>query len=321
MFYNKEVKEQFIKQYTENEGSIKVVESLFKQLGKIEVQYGKDIVDFASDIKDVYLLLPSRTNASIEWKHSIIKNYCDWAIKNGHSKTNINPTIFIDRKDLLSYVSVTAQKFQYITSRDELYEVLDVLVNPRDKAIPALIFEGVRGRSNIEDSFEEILNLKKDNCDFNTNVVECIRNDGRRRYVEVDPRTMKYIEETFESVEYEQNNGNHLKGTTIPLVKSDYLLRAIKSQNTSEEPSRTMINNIFRIVKKHTDLPFINAEKMFQSGMLVTCAEMEEKLSRELTMTDYEWVVDTKFGQNVTIAYSLKQRYMKFKKLTEVSKK
>jgi integrase len=321
MFYNKEIKEQFIKQYTENEGSIKVITSLFNQIGKIEERYEKDLVNFASDIRDVYLMLISRTNASIESKHSIIKSYCDWAIKNGYSKTNINPTIFIDRKDLLGFVSVTAQKFQYIMSRDDLYEILDNIYNARDKAVVALLFEGIRGRANKEDSFEEILNLKRTNFDLDNNVVECIRNDGQTRPVKVDPRTMKYVIDAFDATEYYQGNGEHTRGARTPLLESDYLLRSIKTENAPDKPLRSMVTNIFRVIKLYTDMPFINAEKVFQSGMLVTCAEMEEEKKTELTMEDYTWIVEQKFGQQPTIAFSLKQKYMKFKKLTETSKK
>jgi hypothetical protein len=316
VLYNEERKRQFIKQYTENDGSLKVLRSRFNQIGKYEAEFEKDLCDFTTELRELFVLIPSRTTKSIEWLYNVIKTYCDWCIRNGYSKTNINPTIFIDKSDLEGFVSKIAQKYQWIMSRDELYEICDMLYNPRDKATLAMIFEGIRGRANKKDSFEELLNLQNKHVHEKECIIEAHRNDGTVRFINVDPRTMQYVLEAIEATEYYEGNGQHPRGKVTPLVESDYVLRGIKSlKYDTVEPNRTIITNIFRIIKKHADMPFINAIKTFQSGMLVTCVKMEEEKGRPLETADYVNIVTMKFGQLDSVAYSLKQMHMKFKEL------
>ena len=317
MLYNKDRKELFFSQYTENEASIKVIRSRFNQIGKYEHQFNKDLCDFTTELNDLFSLIPSRTTKSIIWLYSVIKNYCNWCITNGFSKTNINPTFMISNKNLENYVSKIAQKFQWIMNRDELYEICELLYNPRDKATLSLIFEGIKGRTNINDSFEELLNLKKEHIHEQECIIEAHRNDGFVRPVSVHPQTMEHVIESINATEYYESNGEHPRGKVTPLVESDYILKAIKTKRTTEKPSRTLINNIFRVVKKHTDMPFLNPLKTFQSGMLVACAEMEEEKGSPLETDDYVLIVTKKFGQLDSISYSLKQIYMNFKELTK----
>lgn len=317
VIYNKEIKEQFINEITENEGSTKVLTSLFNQIGKYEHEYKKDLYDFTSELRELYMSMPTRTFKSMTWKHSIIKNYCGWAIEKGYSKTNINPAVFISNKELENYVSNVAQKYQWIMSRDDLYEIAEMLYNPRDKATLALVFESFKGRANINDSFEELLNLKKEHVHEDELTIEKHRNNGRIKAVTVDSRTMKYVVEAIEETKYYDGNGQHPKGKFTPLIESDYVIRGIASKRNMNNaaPNRTLITNIFKIIKKYCDMPFLNAIKTFQSGMLVTCAEMEEEKGKPLETEDYVNIATKKFGQLISISYSLKQQYMRFKQL------
>lgn len=317
MLYNKERKELFLNQYTENEASVKVIRSRFNQIGKYERHFDKDLCDFTTELDDLFSLIPSRTTKSIMWLYSIIKNYCNWCIANGFSKTNINPTFMISNKDLESYVNKIAQKFQWIINREELYEMCELLYNPRDKATLALVFEGVKGRANLDDSFEELLNLKNEHIHEKECEIEVYRNDGFIRMVSVHPKTMEYVIEAINATDYYEGNGEHPKNKVTPLTESNYFLRPIKTKRSAFKPNRTIINNIFRIIKKYTDMPFLNPLKTFQSGMLVACMELEEEKGSSLETEDYFWVATKKFGQLDSVSYSLKQLYMKFKELVE----
>lgn len=313
MLYNKERKELFIEYYTKNEDSKKVLMSRFNHIGKYEHQYGKDLCDFTLNFIDLLSLIPSKTVNSIKHLYSIINDYCYWCISQGYSKTNINPTFLVCSKDLEKYVSKIAQEYQWVLSRNKLYEMCDMLYNPRDRAALVLLFDGIKGRANKEDSFEELLNLKKEHINERDCEIEVHRNDGTVEVVKVPQKTIEYVVDAIDTDKYYEKNGNHSRGKTSCLVESDYILRMVKTKRSTLTPNRTLITNIFRVIKEHTDMPFITPLKTFQSGMLVTCAEMEKEKGRPLTTEDYDLIVVEKFRQLKSISYSLKQMYQRVK--------
>jgi len=317
MLYNEKLKEQFIHQYSDNDNSKKVLRSFFNSVSKIETDFEKDLSNFsADDLVSLFSLIPSRTIKSIIFKQAIIKDYINWVMKKTQdSNITINPAIMYEKKDLQRFVSKTAQQFQYIKNRDAMYKFCDMLNNERDAALFALIYEGVRGRSNIEDSFEEICNLRTEHVHQFTNRITAVRNDGEVREVDVDSRTMELVMDAIEQKEYHDGNGEHPKGKISELMDTDYVIKGIKTIRQTEQPQRTLITSIFKIIKKYTGMPFLTPIKVFESGMLATCAELEKEKG-ELQETDYKDVV-LKYGQNHTIWYGLKEKYLMFKEMTD----
>lgn len=320
--YNPDRKMKFLEEEYPNEATRTTYKSLLSIISVYENEKDKDLCDFSyADAVELLIGLRRKSLQSLNVAHTVIVKYTDWCIDPNqfYSKTGFNAFKLIRPEEKEKYVHQIAVKKSYFTREEIFGEVINQLYNYIDKAIIALIFEGVRGRSENGYSFEELRNLKKKDIMPESNQVVVTRYDEdyieQKRVVEVSPETMSILVKAREEEEYHKDNGNASgKLAILPLRDNDYLIRTI-ANNWFGDDERATINSIhtrFKAIREYTGVKFLNATLVFQSGLLEKCEKLEE-IKGELTTQDYRDIylnMELSDSQYAT----LKSKYELFKK-------
>jgi hypothetical protein len=193
------------------------------------------------------------------------------------------------------YINQVAQKKSYITI-DELYDYCSQLYNYIDKAILALLFEGVKGRSDIDHSFEELRNLKMTDIFPENNAIIATRDPDKEhlskttRVISVDPRTMDILVAACKEDAYHKSNGEAKgKFAIMPIKNTPYLIRTIEKLASADD-GRIAVGNIssrFKNFRKYTGIKYLTPTLIFQSGMLYRLLKTEEEIGEELKPEDF----------------------------------
>jgi len=289
--YNPDRKNQFLNEEYPNESTRNTYASLLVNIRQFEVEKEKDVCDFSlSEAVELLIGLKKKTFDSLNVAHTILVRYVDWCVYDAKcSKTFINSFKLIDKEDLKKYTHQIAQRHSYIT-RDKLFNVVDRLYNYIDKAIPLLFFEGAKGRSDGDHTFEEIRNLRERDLVPEINIITLTRDNGEQRSIKVDPRTMEILVMAARETDYFKSNGE-AKGRfpVAPLAQSEYIIRMMESERSEETKiTANSINARFKRFRQWTGVRFLTPTTVFQSGMLERCEQKEKEFGRELTVDEYK---------------------------------
>lgn len=287
--YNPDWKNRFLNEEYKNESTRNTYTSLLISIEVFESEKGKDLCNFSyADMTELFIGLKKKTFDSLNVAQTIIIKYIDWCIREGYSQTGINSAKLFTKEDLKKYAHQIAVRHAYIT-REKLFNVIDQLYNYIDKAIPLLFFEGAKGRSDGDHTFEEIRNLRERDLIPEINVVTLTRDNGEQRSIKVDPRTMKILVVAAKETEYYKANGE-AKGRfpVAPLADSEYIIRMMESERSEDDKiTANSINTRFKRFREWTGLKILTPTTIFKSGMLERC-EQKEKEVGELTVDDYK---------------------------------
>lgn len=287
--YNPDRKNRFLNENYPNESTRATYKTTLASVKIFEEEKDKDICDFSlSEAVEVLIGLKKKTFKSLDVTQSILVKYIDWTIEEKYSKTFINSFKLIDKEDLQKYTHQIAQKNSYI-DREKLFDVVGQLYNNIDKAIPLLFFEGVKGRSKGEHTFEELRNLRFRDLIPELNTIIVTRDDNTDRPVSVDPRTMKILIAASQETEYYKLNGQATgRFAVMPLKDTEYILRMIDTERgDNTKITANGINTRFKKFREWTGVHFLSPTTIFQSGMLERC-ESKEKQVGELTVEHYK---------------------------------
>ena len=286
---NSDRKNRFLKEQYPNESTRSTYESILVATSKFELEKDKDLCDFSlSEAIELLIGLKKKTFNSLDVAQTIIVKYIDWCIEEKYSKTFINTFKLIDKEDLKKYTHRIAQRHSYI-DRERLYQIAGELYNYIDKAILVLPFEGIRGRTEINHTFEELRNLKYSDIIPELNIVTVTRDDDTQRHIKVDPRTMVILVEAIKETDYHKLNGE-AKGrfAVMPLKQTPYILRTLDVESSQDEKiTASSIGTRFVKFREYTGVKFLNSTLVFQSGLLEKCAEKEKEVG-ELKVDDYK---------------------------------
>lgn len=292
MFVNPDRKNRFLNEEYPNESTKKTYGSLLKQLSKFEQEKDKDLCDFSySEAVEVMIGLRKKTLRSLDVAQTIIIKYVDWCGKEGYSQT-VNNFKLLNKDDLQNYTHQIAKRISYIT-RDRLYEKVSDIYNYVDKALLVLLFEGVRGRTEKENTFEELRNLKMTDVIKEENLIIVTRNNGDQRVIQVDKRTIDILLSAIKEEEYHKKNGEATGWfAKYPLKKTPYILRTldIERGNGDDKISVSAINMKFKIIRNNLRLSFLNPTLVFQSGLLERCEVIEKQINRPLESIHYKQI-------------------------------
>lgn len=312
--FNPDRKNRFLNENYPNEATRTTYTSLLINIKKFEEEKDKDVCDFSlSEAIELLIGLKKKTLNSLDVAQTILVKYIDWTIEEKYSKTFINSFKLIDKDDLRKYTHRIAQRNSYI-SREKLYEITGQLYNYIDKAILVLLFEGAKGRSNVDHTFEELRNLKFNDIIPEANIVDVTRDDGTKRSIKVDKRTMDILVAASKETEYFKLNGEG-KGrfAVMPLKNTDYILRTLDVESSEgDKITPSSISTRFKNFREFTGLKFLNPTLVFQSGMLER-AEEKEKEKGTLLPEDYR-LLYTNVNLDDRRWFSLKEMHEAFKK-------
>lgn len=314
-FYNPERKVRFLEEEYPNDSTRETYASILRNSAKFEKDKSKDVCDFSySEIVDLMIGLGKKTSKSLNVTKTILIKYVDWCYDQKYTSTP-NQIKLLTKENLLKQTNQIAQKNSIIT-RDEMYDICNNLYNPIDRAVIALPFEGVRGRTEIDNTFEELRNLNTADVLVNENTVIATRNNGERRYVQVDKRTTDILVAAINQKDYYKGNGD-AKGrfAIMPLKDTGYVLRTIagrENANLDDKIIATSINNKFKNIRTYTGISFLTPTTLFQSGLIERCEILEKEIGelypenfrqiyRDLKLDDRSW-------------HDLKEKYKMYKR-------
>ncbi|MDP4268274.1 MAG: hypothetical protein Q8880_12680 [Bacteroidota bacterium] len=295
--YNEELKERFLKQYTGN--TQKYYRNILQKAFPIETALKKDIYAFnRSELNELFAEFGATSELSIISEVSIIRKYIDFFAGFVDTKTNWAATY--SPKDLKRYVNKFAMRKKYITTFEQYYKNILELNNAQDGALIALIYEGARGKEEIE----EIQNLKITDVFPNDNKVILTRNNGDTRELIVEDDTMELIKDAIAEKEYYKNNGQDCDVTInfLPLANSEYVFRPCGKTKTGKLKQQTLLRRIKNIAN-YWGNPYINVRNIWVSGMIKYAKELKKQYGK-LTMPEC-WLICDKFGYDRRYWYNV----------------
>jgi len=313
--FNPDRKAMFLNEYP-NDLTRKTYSSLLKQLSLFEEENNKDLCDFSySEAVESLISLKKKTVKSLDVARCIIIKYVEWCELKGYSNTYVNSFKLLNKHDLQKYIHQIANKNSHIT-RDRLYEITNDLYNYIDKALLVLLFEGVRGRTEMENTFEELRNLKKTDVIKEVNSIIVTRNNGDQRVIQVDQRTMDILLNAMNQDIYHKMNGEaEGKFAIVPLKDTPYVLRTLdvnKQEGDDNRISVSAINSKLKNIRQYLNLSFLNPTLIFQSGLIERCEILEKQIGESLQPVHYKQIFrDLKLDERQW--FSLKEMHLAFK--------
>jgi integrase len=299
--YNPDLKEEFLSS-TYEENTIQTYRYHFFHSYHVEEKYGKDLKDFNENELNELLIRQAKKTASMNYFRncfSVIKQYIDWAIDNGHKKSDLNPMSSILKPN--NYEVYIDKSKSFISERN-LEEMENMLENYQDKVILRLLFEGVYG-----EECSELLNLKKSDIDFENQRLTLRDNKGRERILNLEGRDRCFHilrgainEKTY----YAKGSPESKKGvrgvSKYQLVETDYVIKNAKGPRTEEDNNVQTIRKRFdQNIKEITGMYNMTIKNVWKSGMIRKAIELYER-DGELTTAHLEEIAEH-FGYDTVV--------------------
>lgn len=315
--YNRDVKQLFLDEYKAN--TQKTLLRLFKVSQASERDRQQDLYDFNREQvrKLLYMLKPTKFNASKQ-NGALISMYMDWAIEQGYRKS-INPLDGISKDWYNQFVDTN--KVQYFTE-DRLNEMIRSCENTQDAVIVRLLMEGAGGEAN-----EELLNLRKQDIDFTTNML-MLRDLKRReeRILRVSDRCIDLCGKALAASTYEKKNGissPNTKSPTVHLVENEFVIRSsVTNTENVAKADKNIIHRRMAVLSQFFNEPYFTPLNIRYSGMLMMARDLVVRYGElgpaELNKIAERFHVsraDSTGDQNM---YRLKEEFLNITKLNEM---
>lgn len=271
--YNPEVKKRFLEKYPYSS-----YERILQRSYVFEEALGKDLYDFnMDDIKRVLYDLNPLTLGSSRSNGRIITSYIDWAIEEGFRRNNINPLKTVQSEWFDQFVDQNKKIF--ITDQ-ELEDIERNCVNAQDAVIVRALFEGL--------TVTELLNLKKEDVDYENNVLKLKDDKKGERTLKVSDQCIKLISQAATETKHYKNNGmvtESTKRTWNELIDNEYVLRPSKTKvKYVGRADEYLIYRRLYTLKKTLGYPYLTTKNISNSGKLKMARDLylkEGALGRE----------------------------------------
>lgn len=313
--YNRELKQRFMSTY--DESTQKSLIFIFNKSAQLEYSLGKDVYAFnREELDDLFMLYDSGSRASVASRFSIIGKYIDFAIEQGFLKTGINLVKNLSGNEYYEkYVSKIAER-KKILNTEQLDDLIDFCVNDQDGAAFAMIREGGRGRQEEENALEELINLRIEDCNFETNEITFTRNNGETRTIKVSDKTMDLLKDANAQDKYIRKNGEASdwakakKNDRMLLYQNGYIFKPTRKGFMGKINAKTIIQRIGTIKELYGN-PFISVTNIWLSGMVEYGKQIKTEKGKELDREDYKEIC-RRFGHNEIYWSKIKSRILKY---------
>jgi integrase len=269
-FYNEYQKERYLKTVTENEFPFQ--DRLLRRVSITERVYDKDLYDFSLPEIERFLKYLKPTKIATSRNNAyIINNYITWANAQKLRQTNINPLSGVLDDEFYKKFIDESKKTLY--TDEEIDYIISQTVNPQDKVIFQLVFEGVTG-----DGVEELLNLRERNIDFDNNRLLLTDKDKSTRIIEVSEKCMTLIRSALNQTEYLSKNGDsEARARSVKLSESDYVLKTGKvgkNRDGELKADRYLVFRRLDTLRDYFNEPYLTVTNIRDSGMLKMAADL-----------------------------------------------
>ncbi|HCL4447229.1 TPA: hypothetical protein N2D16_002834 [Clostridium botulinum] len=188
----------------------------------------------------------------------------------------------LSQKNYLKGLVNKRLKYLKYVSEGVLYEAVEDLVNPQDRLISLLIYEGVKGTNHAD-----LLNIKKEQYNKETKTLEYIEQDtGKTKTIVCNEFLADAIEKTILTDIYYFKNGKS-KGlySMTDMVKSEYLIEPTYQLNAKMGKQLVAVNGqtiqsrILKIFKYFLDIngQHITVQSLYHSGIINRMVKITEE--------------------------------------------
>lgn len=313
MLFNEDRKKAYIEDKSTSHSMESALKVFFNRLSEVEEYYNKDVVDFDdTELDDLLISFNCKTHQAITDKISLLRNYIYWEVEHGYCKSK---NIIIDLPRFSNgcerYLNKLAIKYRYLKDKNELYKLINQLVNYKDKAIICLLYEGLYGKE-----FDEIRYLKVKDCDFENNIINVTGENARQ--IKCDSEIMNIILETINETEYSKINGNSVsKNPSIKLISSQYVIKVTERSRLQGAASPMTIAVLFSHMRLDSwnvnyNVQYISASTIRESGIFHHIAKIEEQQNMPVTDEQIQNILSI-YGINSSMLFQYKRKYNYFK--------
>lgn len=288
--YNYEVKQHFIEDISDNNGTKRTLYFNFKRASKMEKHYNKDLYQMTFDeIENVLYSGKFTSENSVRAFISNISTYVEWASVNGYRSSNL-PKLPTESISSIAHKYVSKTASIYFT-QDDLMEKYDRLNNDSDVMIIQCIFEGIRGQGS-----SEIFNIK----------IEDVYSKDDKYYVNLydtekgTERLGHEISEFLYKIIFKVNEKDYVedvKGRQLELMPSPYVLKKTskgnKNNTIGERLTTTYLTNKSNYYKEVFETKKFRFKDIEKSGVMHYLHEiMKDKEEKVAGVEEYKMISD-----------------------------
>jgi len=298
--HDRDVKEEFLKSLKPSTAN--TVRSILFKVDEYEELIGKSIYDFNLDDRDDFIIsmFPNKSKGVINTTRSYLVGYINYCIDNNLVRHMENRFSLISKDDIDNYVNDMAMQMKYL-SKEEIKEAQSKLVNNCDKLILQLVPLSARGRTEKDNTNEELINLRVQDAveSYEKGNLKLWNNDGDFRYIKIDDETIELLKKTINDDKYIINNGSEysrkrhdkklgrgMGEKSFPLNDTGYVFRTA-GKNKRGKVKSNYFNSKINIIKDWVENPFINITNLHASGMIDYVIQLENEKGEELDNNDY----------------------------------
>ncbi|MGZ9816200.1 phage lytic cycle repressor MrpR family protein [Peribacillus simplex] len=254
--------EQKLKFLEEMKGSsyVGLYQWIFNASITMEQEIGKDLYLFdLSELSKLMKKLAPKTRNSSNSIYYRLFHYIDYFKNLREDKSN--PFLSVEPNWYMQFVDITHRTF---FTENELDEIIGKCVNAQDAVIFRLLFEGVFGQND----YNELLNLKKEDIDWDKRILY-LKDGENKRTLEVSEKCMDLLSKAIEEKDYKLSNGESTaKSPTQPLILNDYVIRGIARKAKEARHSHLILRRVRKLFKEVFKYPNVTAKTLSQSGMI-----------------------------------------------------
>ena len=321
--YNKNLKLAYINNYFGEENTKNTILYEFLKTADMENQYKKDLYAFNDiEISNLLFFLKRDNIMSINKSVSIYKDYINWCIANGQRGIYENGEnrveIFQKTENLTKYVSNRRVKNKFLL-KEELYDLIDYLINPVDQAFILCLYEFISG-----EQLHELRSLKISDIDEKNNKVKLTDVYGNIRIQSISTKLIELLKETDATPRYIDNNGMAKTAKGKPFNESEYIFKAIiRKNNTGQMISYPGLLNKLRNIKRFTGYDLITTNSLRETRIIHEIVDVMKEMDLDIPNDDvYKKAVNNiKHYYNTELSnmqmYSIKQKFEQVIKLKD----
>ena len=289
MFYNEEVKTEFINDYMRSRVVAKTtLTGLFNKTEKFEKELNKDCSEFTVDeIMNMYKSFDSKSVNVLLNNNVYLKNYTSYRIYNkqincSNSYENINKDM------MLLCINEATRNAQFLT-REQMNDIEDQLFNFTDKAIVECLWHGIAGKD-----LEDLVSINRSMV--SSEDMSVTLNSGKKMYI--TPRLYDYLEEAFNETDY-MCYGETLRIKEVKGIGRLYKERDNAHTADSKDKYFRWVYRKIQTFRNYVDLPMLTMKNIQASGLLYGIQSGMNRTGldmRKFLQTDDGKLIATQYG-------------------------
>ena len=224
---------------------------------------------------------------------SIIRKYIDFCIEKNIVPHMENRLATFNRKEARKFVSKNALDYKYITPEEKL-EYMNLLKNDQDKALIEAFYVGIRGRTVIGGTLEEIINLQIDenSSEFKNNFITLVRNNGESRTIWISDFTKDILLKAKNQEFYTSNNGVETEAIrggirNLQINKVDNYVFRIPIKTKFETFNSILVNSRMQRIQQWVGNEYLTVHSLYMSGMITKALDIIKEKG-EISIVDYD---------------------------------